>query len=297
MAGTKTQFDEFLAQEIKNCKGVYFPVKAGALTRLLVRKADCYDLHPNPEDEFSMPSIGPNYEIISRYQKQYTDAMRMNEPYYSGEPIFVEKTHPDGYMIINGHHRWAAALRIGQTKIPVKIINLTHGEDIKAILQNSQHTKRAALDLDEVVFGEETETALEKPLQFPLNRLYKERLRLGIPALFNFLSEKGDDIWLYSARYYSTDSIQKLFHHYHVKVDGVITATEKRKKSADESEKKIEKMIANKYQYSVHIDSHAVLLFSTGTKSIREFSLDESPDDWPQAVAYAMEELEKSIET
>ena len=295
MAGTKTQFDEFLAQEVKTCKGVYFPVKASALTRLLVRKADCYSLHPNPEDEFCMPNIGPNYEIISRYQQEYINAMKINQPYYSGDPIVVEKTHPDGYMIINGHHRWAAALRIGQDKIPIQIVNLMHGEDIKAVLQNSRHTKRAALDLDEVVFATEPDTALEKPLPFPWNRLYKERLRLGIPALFNFLSEKGYDIWLYSARYYSTDSIQKLFRHYHVKVDGVITATEKRKKSADESGDKIENLIANKYQYTVHIDSHAVILFSAGTKTIREFSLDESPDDWPQAVTDAMEELEKSI--
>ena len=26
------------------------------------------------------------------------------------DPIVVEKVHPDGYMILNGHHRWAASM-------------------------------------------------------------------------------------------------------------------------------------------------------------------------------------------
>ena len=71
MAGGKTQFEEFLEQEVRDSKGVYFPVKTFAVTRALIRSAKTRDLHPNPEDEFCMPKIGPNYEIISRYQKEF----------------------------------------------------------------------------------------------------------------------------------------------------------------------------------------------------------------------------------
>ncbi|MCR4831375.1 MAG: hypothetical protein K5883_07980 [Pseudobutyrivibrio sp.] len=55
-------------------------------------------------------------------------------------------------MILNGHHRWAVALRLGYSNIPVKIVNLTHESDIKQILSNSTHDKRVTMDLDEVVF-------------------------------------------------------------------------------------------------------------------------------------------------
>ncbi|MBP3241914.1 MAG: ParB N-terminal domain-containing protein [Oribacterium sp.] len=34
-----------------------------------------------------------------------------------GDPIIVEKMYPDGYMILNGHHRWAAATRLGLKKV------------------------------------------------------------------------------------------------------------------------------------------------------------------------------------
>ena len=39
------------------------------------------------------------------------------------EPVIVHKMQPDGYLILNGHHRWAAALKTGLDKIRAEIIN------------------------------------------------------------------------------------------------------------------------------------------------------------------------------
>ena len=293
MAGSKSLFDEYLAQEVENSKGVFFPVKTGILSRLLIREARCDDLHPNPEDEFCSPQIGPNYKIISAYQQQYVDALKMSQHYYEGEPIIVERTHPDGYRIINGHHRWAAALRTGQAKIPIRVVNLTHEEDVKKILENSRHTKRAAIDLDEVIFRREGEAPLERPLPFPWSRLYKERIRLGVPALFHLLAQNGYDIWLYSAQYYSTDYIQNLFRRYHVRVDGVITAIGKRAHAAGDAGKKLEKQITDKYQYTLHIDNETVLQIFSGSKEFRDFPLGGESADWSKEVMDAVETIEK----
>ncbi len=289
----KTQFDEFLAQEVQESRQ-YFPVKTGFLHRMLIRKADCFNLHPNPEDEFCMPNIGPNYGIISDYQQQFLNAKKNRDPFYTAEPLVVERTYPSGYRIINGHHRWAAALRIGQTHVPIQIVNLMHGEDVKRVLENSTHSKRAALDLDEVVFSTGTDIPLESPLPFPWNKMYPERVRAGIPALFHCLSEKGYDIWLYSAKYYSTDSIQNHFRRYHATVDGVITATEKRTESAGERGETLDKMITDKYQSTVHIDDRSVMQIIAGSKSLREFPLSGSPETWSQEVMDAIEEIESA---
>ncbi len=292
MAGSKSLFDEFLAQEVQNARGVYFPVKTGILRRLLTRRAYCEDLHPNPEDEFCMPKVGPNYKIISAYQQQFVDALKISRNYYEGEPVVVERTHPSGYRIVNGHHRWAAALRIGQAKIPVKVVNLTHEEDVKKILENSTHSKRVALDLDEVVFRGEGEGPLERALPFPWNRLYRERMRRGIPALFHFLAKQGYDIWLYSARFYSADYIQRYFRHYNVSVAGVMTAVGKRAAGSGDAGKRLEKLIANKYRYTVHIDNDSVLQIVRGTKDFREFPLSGEGAAWSQAVMDAIGAIE-----
>ena len=214
MAGD-TAFDEFIADEVKRYKGVYVPVKAGMLRRALIRWAPCASLHPNPDDEFCSPKVGPNYRIISEYMNSFRLA-RHHTKQYCEEPLIVEKIRPDGYLILNGHHRWAAALRLGFSRIPVEIVDLTQEMDIKAILQGSRHDKRVTLDLDEVVFRPAGDDGMEKSLPFPLRNIYKQRLRRGIPALFHYLNKKGYDIWLYTAGYYSADYIQRLFRKYGV---------------------------------------------------------------------------------
>ena len=71
LKSNKTNFQLFLEEEVGKVKGIYYPVKAGFLKRAFIKKAPCGKLHPNPNDEFCMPEIGPNYEIISRYEKDF----------------------------------------------------------------------------------------------------------------------------------------------------------------------------------------------------------------------------------
>ena len=78
MAKTQTQFDSFLAEEIRQHRGIAVPVRTGLLVRLLVRKALCKKLHPNPDDEFCSPDIGPNYRIISEYEQRIQTAQSYN---------------------------------------------------------------------------------------------------------------------------------------------------------------------------------------------------------------------------
>ena len=47
MAGSKTQFDAFLAEEVKRYKGITVPVKASLFQRILIHKMRWKKLHPN----------------------------------------------------------------------------------------------------------------------------------------------------------------------------------------------------------------------------------------------------------
>ena len=161
-------FDQYIADDIAKYAGVTMPVKAGFFNRIMVTKALCTALHPNPDDEFSIPSVGPSYRIISEYEKKYIYNSNHSMNYFDGEePIMVEKIRPDGYMILNGHHRWAAALKLGYKKIPIQVINVTRNEEIKDIIKNSKHDKRVTLDLDEVVFWNPNNGPAENDLPFP----------------------------------------------------------------------------------------------------------------------------------
>ena len=50
---------------------------------------------------------------------------------------------------------------------------------------------RVSFDLDEVLFVSPDTHKTEPPLGFPLNKIFKERLRLGTPRLINRLQELG----------------------------------------------------------------------------------------------------------
>ena len=184
-------------------------------------------------------------------------------------------------------------LRLGFSRIPVEIVDLTQEMDIKAILKESKHDKRVSLDLDEVVFRSEKDALLEKPLPFPLRSIYKQRLRLGIPALFHYLNKKGYDIWVYTAGYYSADYIQRLFRKYHVHVTGAVTGTGRKAADTGAVRKELETMIAAKYLETVHIDNETVLRIFSRTRETADYDLGPAQADWSQRVMDVMETFER----
>ena len=289
----KSEFDIFIQEEVDKIKGVAIPVKCGVVERLATKKMLCSKMHPNPDDEFTFPDIGPNYEIVSNYVKDIKENQKHGLPPFE-EPILVEKLHPHGYMIINGHHRWAAAMRLHLKKVPVKIINLAQESDIMKILENSDHDKRATLDLDEVVFRNTDAPFLEKKLGFPYSIRYSQRIKLGIPALFYALSKQGYDIWVYSSKYYSYDDIKDFFRCYRVHVDGIITGIVRDKKAAAEKRASVEKLFSNKYRVTLHIDNNMILRTTQGSSEFLEHELNVSDEQWSKEAISAIGEMEKN---
>ena len=294
----RPKFESFLADEVSKVKGVYYPLKAGFLRMAFVRSVSCSKLHPNPNDEFCDPEIGPNYSIISHYEGDYR---RIREDMGGRlfinsavrDPIEVERIHPDGYMILNGHHRWAAAIRAGVKKVPIRIVDLTQETDVKKMLAASGSDRRVTLDLDETVFRPENDLYLEEPLRFPLNRIYRERLRLGIPGLFHMLDRSGYDIWVYTEKYYSLEYLRYYFKHYHVPVKGIVTGTGRKAPAGTDTRTELEKLVSIRYKSTVHIDRDAVIGTVTGSGSFKEFPLSGDDEAWPREVAEAFEKIKR----
>lgn len=293
MSATKGQFEIMLENEVKRIKGNYTPVRASFLRRLFTRFLKCGQLHPNPDDEFSMPSIGPSYEIISRYTQEIRDGRNLGFKKFFNEPVMVQKITPDGYLLLNGHHRWAAAVRSRLPKLRVKIINLTQQNDISTMLGNSKSSRRVAIDLDEVVYREKYDELTEKPVRFPFNRIHKDPMRLGIPALFNYLNEHGYDIWVYTARYYSFDSIQQYFRLHHTRVCGVITGTRRNVSEFAAAKAQMEKMVNEKYEYTLHIGNDFLVRTNNRTKEFEDYDIKSPAIEWAQHVTDIIGEIEK----
>ena len=288
----KTELMKFVLNDIENQKGIAIPVRAGLFERLMVRTAACRNLHPNQEDEFSMESVGPSFKIISEYETKFRDALRM-ERRLMDEPLIVEKLRPHGYLLLNGHHRWAAAMRCNIKRLPIKIVNCATESDIKTILENSHHDKRAAIDLDEVIFRSSDYQYLEKKaFVFPFDIRFKQRIRLGIPALFYKLSKSGYDIWVYSRDFYSIDDLQKLFKAYSVHVDGILTGVDRHEQIRSNREARVRELINNKYAMTLHIDNNSILETHGKTGEYEEYEINVPEMNWSGRAIAIIEEIE-----
>ena len=300
MNGSSTQFQQMLNAQVQKYRGVYVPVHSSLVRRAIIRFCSCKKLHPNPEDVFCDPKIGPRQEILSKYEKDFRMLRRdpIKDRYIDLEvlePLIVERIRPDGYIILNGHHRWAAAMRAGKKRVKVHIVNLTQKMDIENMLRNAKHQKRVALDLDEVVLADKEDRNIEKPLPFPFGRIHPERLRLGIPALFRYLNKLGYDIWLYSEKYHSQDSIRRLFRLYQTQVTGIVTGTGRKNTRAVKSLHEAEKAVTQAYQLTVHIDRSSVLRIDNRTKEYSEISL-PGTDGWSSEVIDILHAMDKEAE-
>ena len=294
MADPRHDFPAFLREETETYKDSMVPVNALALERLLRRRVAPQKMHPNPDDEFSWPSVGPNYDIVAKYEQMYLryGTMAQSHGLPVEEPLMVQKMLPRGFMLLNGHHRWAAYMRLGVTKkVRVRIINLTKDTDIERMLQRARNTKRVSLDLDEVVFAAEGEEASEPLKPSIFGKKYQERILAGVPSLLNHLESAGYDIWVYTSEYYSMEYIRALLKRYHIRPVGIITGAGRTRKALNKMRKKVHGLIAQRYTETIHIDRDAVI------RTVNDSSdFEEVPITWDAESGWAGEAL-KAVRT
>ena len=117
-----SNFFAYVQEDLQACEGKRNVVRASAFERLTVRRVSPDEMHVNPDDEFAKPEVGPNDRIINEYAHEIPRFMQDMIPVFP-EPIMVYKIKPEGYLILNGHHRWAAAVKTGLGKVRVAILN------------------------------------------------------------------------------------------------------------------------------------------------------------------------------
>ena len=111
-----------IQQDIKKYGENRKTVRAGIIDVLTVRYLSPEQMHVNPDDEFSDPKAGPSEEIVERYIDEARSGLEAGKKSFA-EPIMVAKLSDGDYMIVNGHHRWAAAIKVGLTQVRVVIVN------------------------------------------------------------------------------------------------------------------------------------------------------------------------------
>ena len=152
---------------------------------------------------------------------------------------------------------------------------------------------RVSFDLDEVLFVSPNTHKTEPELRFPLNKIYKERLRLGTPDLINTLQSMGYDVWIYTSSYRSEKYISRLFRCYGVRFDGIVNAQRHLKEVQRNRAQALPQKLPNYYRISLHIDDESVVCTQAGRYGFNAYQLQAQDDDWKEKIIERAEQIKK----
>ncbi len=155
---------------------------------------------------------------------------------------------------------------------------------------------RVSFDLDEVLFVSENTHKTEPALIFPLNKIYKERLRLGTPKLINKLQELGYEVWVYTSSFRSESYIKTLFRLYGVHFDGIVNGNRHLKEVQRDNPTILPQKVPSFYRISLHIDDESIICTLGRQYGFNTYQLDAQDDDRAEKIIQRAGEIRNRLE-
>ena len=143
---------------------------------------------------------------------------------------------------------------------------------------------RVSFDLDEVLFVSPQTHKTEKPPIFPLNKIFRERLRLGTPELIHELQRLGFEVWIYTSSYRSEDYIKQLFRCYKVHFDGIVNAQRHQREVQRNRTTILPQKIPSHYRISLHVDDETVICSLGRQYGYHAYQLEADDDNWKEKI-------------
>ena len=160
-------------------------------------------------------------------------------------------------------------------------------------MNHTNNRMRVSFDLDEVLFVSPDTHRTEPPLRFPLNLIFKERLRLGTPDLIRTLQSMGFDVWIYTSSFRTEAYIKRLFRCYGIVFDGIVNGTRHLKEVQRDNKTTLPQKMPSRYRISLHIDDEAVICSAAGQYGFRAYQLTGDDDDWGKKIIETADHIRK----
>lgn len=150
---------------------------------------------------------------------------------------------------------------------------------------------RISFDLDEVLFVSPQTHKTEPPLPFPLDRFFKERLRLGTPTLIRELQALGYEVWIYTSSFRSEKYIRRLFRCYGVRLDGIVNGERHLREVQRGHSGPLPQKLPNRYRISLHVDDESVVCSWGREFGYSTYQLEAQDDEWKEKIIQKAREV------
>ncbi|MBO4867290.1 MAG: HAD family hydrolase [Ruminococcus sp.] len=150
---------------------------------------------------------------------------------------------------------------------------------------------KVSFDLDDTLFVSEKNFKVEPALRFPLNHIYKERLRAGTIELMKYIRSAGIELWIYTTSFRSERYIRGLFRSYGVQLDEVVNGQRHAEEVQKGHSEGMPSKYPSKYRIDLHIDDDISVAQNGRTYGFKVFTVGAQDDDWANKIIAEIEKI------
>jgi len=143
---------------------------------------------------------------------------------------------------------------------------------------------RISFDLDEVLFVSPDVCETEDALPFPLNRIYRERLRRDTVRLIHELQTQGFEVWIYTSSFRPRQYLRSLFRKYGIRFDGIVNAERHLAEVQAGHLQPLPQKMPGHYRISLHVDDEDVIIENGKRYGFRTCKVCEPDGEWVEKV-------------
>ena len=137
-----------------------------------------------------------------------------------------------------------------------------------------------SFDLDDTLFVSPDNFKTEAALSFPINKIYKERLRLGTVELCHYIRQQGIQLWIYTTSFRSERYIKGLFKHYGIKIDFIINGARHKREVQGNKAQIMPSKYPGKYRIDLHVDDDISVFQNGQTYGFKVYIIGPQDDEW-----------------
>lgn len=141
-----------------------------------------------------------------------------------------------------------------------------------------------SFDLDETLFVNPEKVPTEDNLSFPLNKIYKDRLRKGTSELLKWINNNNIELWIYTTSFRSERYIKSIFRHYGIKIDNIINGKRHEKEIQKNNTERLPSKYPAKYHIDLHIDDEISVYQNGISYGFRVYLLKENDTLWTENI-------------
>jgi len=152
---------------------------------------------------------------------------------------------------------------------------------------------RVSFDLDDTLFVVPEKFKTEKALPFPLNKIFRERLRYGTVSLFKYLREHDIEPWIYTTSFRSEKYIRGLFRCYGIRLCEIVNGVRHADEVQRNSYEGLPSKYPSKYRIDLHIDDDISVKQNGDVYGFRVLIVGADDDFWTQKIIKEIERINR----